>query len=451
MISAFRAALAGGRQLVDGRGEFIRSGFWSLFLRIAGMASGFALGVVLARMLGPTEFGIYGLVTTLAAVGMTVAQLGTPQLAVRELSVRGGRGDWSGAKTIIFEFGIATSAAGIAIGLLALTGAAWAGVAPFVLLLILQGALLTLLTAYTSLFAAELRGLGALLKGQSMDIAVRPALAFIIVGGLLLAGSKMNAMIALTIQNCVTFGAAIISLVWVWRAIPKAGRRVPRARAIPWLSMALPLGAVDVLRQADASYSVILVGWLASGVELGVFRVAVACAVLATLPVTIFHILLAPTLSRLNDSGEKSALQRLLTWSSGAMVAVMIPVVLGCWLLGRLLIAFVFGPVYADGWLPLFLLAVAQLVYAFFGMGPILLAMCGGERHLIKIYVVAVGAGIIVAAALTLLLGAAAAASGAILTAVIIGVGSRNYGRKELGVDISVLALIRKTVPTGQG
>jgi O-antigen/teichoic acid export membrane protein len=439
-------AIGSVRSLLSGRRAFVRAGLWSLFLRISGMASGFALGVVLARILGPAEFGIYGLVTTLAAVGMTIAALGTPQLAVRELSVRSAREDWAGAKAIIYEFGAATSIAGAVIAAVALTGATLIGVSSFERMLVIQGCLLALLTAYTGLFAAELRGLGALIKGQSMDITVRPVLAFIIVGAILLSGARMNALIALVIQNCVTLGAAIVSLVWVWRAIPRRGRHVPRAAAIPWVRTALPLGAVDVLRQFDGSYGIILVGWISSSVELGVFRVAFACVVLAAMPVTIFHILLAPALSRLHDARDKVELQRLLNWAAAAMTAVMLPATAAAWLIGRPLIILVFGAAYADAWLPLALLTTAQLVYALFGMGPILLAMCGGERALIRAYAVAIGLAVAAAIPLTLVWGAKGTAAASLISAAVIGLYSRRYGRRELGVEISFLHGVKRAL-----
>jgi O-antigen/teichoic acid export membrane protein len=438
-MTQLRAMIASGRSLLSGRRAFVRSGLWSLALRVAGLVSGFALGVLLARMLGPAQFGIYGLVTTVAAVGMTVAQLGTPQLAVRELSVRAAGGDWAGAKAIIRQFGIAATVAGLAIGLVALGGAALAGASAVDLTLVAQGAVLTLLTAHTGLIAAELRGLGALLKGQSMDITVRPALTFVIIAAVLLAGSRMNAEIALTIQNGVTLAAAGVSAIWLCRAIPAQARRIAAGPAIPWLRVALPLGAVDVLRQFDGSYGVILVGWLSPGVELGVFRVALACAVLAAMPVTVFHILLAPTLSRLHTAGDRVEMQRLLTWTAAAMTAIMLPVAIAAWFIGKPLIALVFGAAYAGAWLPLFLLTIAQLIYAVFGMGPILLAMCDGERDLIRIYLIAVGAAVVAAIPMTMAWGGAGAAAGPLVSASLIGLMSRRYSRRELGVEITAV------------
>jgi O-antigen/teichoic acid export membrane protein len=76
-------------------------------------------------------------------------------------------------------------------------------------------------------------------------------------------------------------------------------------------------------------------------------------------------------------------------------------------------------------------------------MGPILLAMCGGERRLTLIYILAVGSGIVLTLPLTSWWGSAGAAGATILTALIIGLGSRHYGRSHLGVDVSSLALSR--------
>jgi O-antigen/teichoic acid export membrane protein len=435
---------ATARSLVGGPQGIIHFGLWSLVLRILGLASGFAMGVVLARMLGPIQFGIYGLVTTVAALGMTVAQLGTPQLAVRELSVRAVRDDWAGVKAVIYRFGMATAIASIAIGGLALTGSVLLEAPASIRLLVFQGSILTMLTAFTGVFAAELRGLGSLLKGQLMDIAARPMLTFLIIGALLLAGLRFNALVALTIQNMVTFFAAGVSAVWLWQAIPHSVRAIRPAQSLSWLRSALPLGAVDVLRQFDGSYGVVLVGWLSTAVELGVFRVAVACAVLAAMPVTIFHILLAPTLSRLHASGAKEELQQLLSWTAGAMTAIMVPIAVGAWVLGKPFIAFLFGTAYADAWLPLFLLTVAQLTYALFGMGPILLAMCDGERHLIRIYLVAVGTAAIVGIPMTIAWGGAGAAVGPIISGGLIGLMSRRYALRKLGVEIAAHSALKQ-------
>ena len=420
---------------------------WSLALRVAGLASTFLLGIVLARGLGPAEYGVYGLVTTVAALLMTVTQLGTPQLAVRDLSILSQDEDWEGVKRRLIQFGASTTLTALIAGAAATAAASVGGVASRTVLLIAQGGILTLLMGITSLAASMLRGLGSMLKGQVMDILIRPALVFL--GALLLlAGDRsIDAVLALWLQIVVTLASSAISIVWIMRCIPKPAWKwsaIPQLFSFDWLRTALPLGLVDMLRQLSGSYSVIVVGWIASAVALGVFRVAVACGVVVAMPVTIFHIILAPRMAQLNEAGQKRELQDLLAGATTAMLAVMIPATLASWFLGKFAISFAFGAQYAAAWLPLFFLCCTQLITAAFGMGPILLAMCGGERRLTLIYILAVGAGILLTVPSTWRWGSTGAAAATTVTALIIGLGSRRYGRTQLGVDVSATVFSRK-------
>jgi O-antigen/teichoic acid export membrane protein len=437
--SPLRSVLSFVRGELAARRAFVVSGLSSLVLRLAGMVSAFALGVILARVLGPRDFGVYGLVTTVSLFAVTIVQLGTPQLAVREISVRSAKQDWSGVKTILVRFGMATSLASVVLIAVAL-GAAWlGGASPSDARYVLQGALLTGFVSLTALCAAELRGLGALNKGQVMDIVIRPGFSFLLVLAVLLTHYRLSASVALWIQIAVAAVTTAISLVWLRNALPAEARSAPLDPDYRWVRFALPLGAVDVLRQLDGTYGVVLMGWAASAVDLGVYRVAIGAAVLATMPLTILHVVLAPTVSRLFQFRETQELQRLLRWSSGLMVALLVPMLIILLLFGRPLVTFVFGPAYAGSTMPLVLLCAAQLAAGFFGMGPILLAMCDSERHLTLIYLVAVGLGAACAVPLIWQFGAAGAASAQIISTGLIAALSARFARRKLGLSATFL------------
>jgi len=426
---------------------------WSLALRVAGLASTFALGVVLARGLGPAEYGVYGLVTTVAALLMTVTQLGTPQLAVRDFSILSQTSRWAELERRLLQYAVSTTLVAMLIGISATVAADLIGRNSRTVLLIAQGAILTVLMGLTSLSASMLRGLGAMIKGQVMDILVRPALVFVAALLFLSTERSIDAVLALWLQIGVTLASSVISILWIIGSIPDRQRSWPDLRGLlqfDWLKTAIPLGIVDMLRQLSGAYSVIFVGWLASAVDLGIFRVAVACGVVVAMPVTIFHIVFAPRMAQLNEAGKRRDLQQLLSGATTAMLAIMVPTTLGSWFLGKIAISFAFGAQYASAWLPLFFLCMAQLITAGFGMGPILLAMCGGERRLTLIYVLAVGAGILLTLPLTWRWGSAGAAAASNVTALIIGLGSRQYGKRRLGVDVSASILSRLKRPTGQ-
>lgn len=429
-------------------GGRINGGLSSLALRLAGLLSTFALGVVLARSLGPAEYGVYGLVVTISAIAMTIGLVGTQQLAVRELSVRSSVGDWPGVRFLIRQFGLVTFAVLFLLGIVAVaTAFALAPAGDPAPQLTALGALLALATAFTALTAAELRGLGAMIQGQAMDLAVRPAAAFLLILLVVLAGRPLNASGALAIQVLVAAIAVGISLSWVRKAIPMQSRTGEPVR-IAWLGTAIPLLLVELLRQLDGAYGMILVAWFATAEELGIFRVALSCAVVVGLPVSIFHIIQAPAVSKHYKFGETAQLQEILSITSAWVVALVAPITLAAWLIGRPAIVVVFGESYADAWLPLFILCLAQLAYGYFGMGPVMVAMCEGERQLIKIYLVSVGLGLAAALPLVRAFGASGAAAATIVSIGLIGFLSWRYGRSRLGVDCTFWPLLRRPIAT---
>jgi len=431
--------------LLRGQRETILSGLSSLSLRIAGLISTFGLGVVLARALGPAEYGIYGLVVSVAALVMTISLLGTPQLAVRELSVRSAQGDWAGVKALIRRFGLASGSAALLLGAMAVClGLILAPAGDRTPTYILLGALLTLSTTVTALTSAELRGLGAMVKGQFMDIAGRPTAAFLIIVALVLAGLSLRAVDALWIQVAISAAAATISLIWIRNILPGKVGPMPAASRVAWIGAAVPLWMVDVLRQVDGTYGMILMGWFASADELGIYRVALSCMMVVAMPISIFHIIQAPAVSKLHKFSQLDELQNLLSATSAWMIALVAPITLAAWLIGRPAIILVFGAVYADAWLPLFILCLAQLAFGIFGMGPILLAMCEGERHLIKIYILSVGLAVLAAIPLVIAFGAPGAAAAMVISNFLIGFFSWRYGKTRLGVDSTFTPLLRR-------
>lgn len=425
--------------VVEQQGMLLSS-LGSLIIRIVGLASTFLLGVLLARVLGPASYGVYGFVSSVVALTMNIVLLGTPQLAVRELAVRSAKSDWLGVRSLERSFFAATGLACIVFGIIAVVAGFILARDPQTPRLALAGAALMAGMSMTALIAAELRGLGLLLKGQFMDIVARPTAAFVLTGAALFAGMKLTPAGALWIQVAVAASAALVSLAWLRRATYHGATGEPPAAGLAWLKSALPLGAVDVLRQFDGTYGVIIVGILGSAVDLGIFRVAVASVVLVSMPVTILHIVLAPTVSRLHRFGERAELQRLLHIVSGGICAVLVPMLILLLLFGRPLVEIVFGHLYGDAALPLTILCGAQLVFGFFGMGPILLAMAGSERHLTLIYVAAVAAGVIAAALLVPRYGAVGAASAQVLSTGAIGALSGLFARKRLGLGTTFLS-----------
>ncbi|KUR78193.1 hypothetical protein AQZ49_07620 [Novosphingobium sp. FSW06-99] len=423
----------------------------SLAMRIAGMGSTFGLGVVLARVLGPRDYGIYGLVISIVALTMNIALLGIPQLAVRELAVLSSRGQWQRVNALWHSFARATLIASLATAAVTIIVAAivpapdhgrlpgWA-----------TGAVLGIFLTRSSLQAAALRGLGALSRGQFMDLCGRPFAALAVCALCLLLHMKLDVNHALSIQLLVAAVAALVSGHWLRQVVAvgaSADRmKAPHGSAQPlrdatldrvqtqWWRASLPLGLVDIMRQLDGTYGLILIGTMAVATDVGVYRVALSCIALVAMPTNIAHVVMAPGVAKLYRKGDKAALQKLLTSVSLAISALSLAMLGGLVIIGKFAVMLVFGGAYAQAWVPLVLLCAGQMLYSLFGMGPILLAMCGEERALTAIYAISLTCGILLALLLGHAFGMVGVVGGQMLSGFMVGCLSDARARAKLGV-----------------
>lgn len=438
-----QAWLRGTVHTAQFEGRAVRFMAASLALRVTGLLGTFGLGLVLARLWSPADFGIYGLVISVAALATTFCQLGTPQLAVREFAVLSSEHAMAAVRARSTAFQSASLLASLVpvslAGLLILLDQSFLNVEPRYWLV---GALLNLFAVQAVVLSAGLRGVGEMTKGQFMDILGRPVAALALVAATWAVVGRPSIGTVLWMQLAVAVTAAATCQYWFLLATRSAERGFSAPRK-SWLGAAIPLGVIDVLRQLDGTYGLILMGWLIAGTELGWFRVALACAALINMPISVFHVVLAPRLAVLFRNGADGELQALLRKVSLMLTAICGAIVLILALFGEPLVIFAFGDAYAGAAKPLLVIAISQLAFSLFGMGPILLLMTDQERPLTVIYVVALVAGISAAFALIPAFGAIGAALAQLVSLTVIGAGSDRVARRRLGLRVSWLQVPR--------
>ena len=397
----------------------LSTGLSSMVVRLLGMAASFVMGVLLARWLSPAGFGTYGIIVALALVLSVLAQFGLPTVATRQVSVALAQKRWSALRGYVWAFASIVAASSVALAIL------WAGITVSLPVLTgsvaanLVGSFLVPLFALTVLVSAELRALDRVVLGQSLEVVLRPALMCALLLLISIIGAQLTAPIAVglnVIASAVTLAAG---LIWLRSSIPDPARHCVAEPPRDWFRPAAALAAVDVLKQLDVTYGMLLLGALSSETQAGYFRVALSTIIFVSTPLSIFNVVLAPALARLFAQGERGRLQRILTLSALAMFATTIAALMVIFFAGQPLIRLVFGASYEAAWLPLLLLTCAQAINGFFGVGWVLLSMSGGERRLTASFIVSVGVSVLAAIPLTAFAGAAGAGAAAIIGALI--------------------------------
>lgn len=383
MLSRARNVLSGSAL----RRDLLRGGLGSLTVKVAHAGLAFAVAVTLARMLGPADYGVYAFALSVMMILALPAQVGLPQLVVRETAKTQADGEWGLMRGLwrwsnraVFLFsGLAM--AGV------VTVLWWVDISPRVETLAIGAALIPLI-ALGNLRAASLRGLRRVLLGQLPESVVRPLVLLAILLGAAGLGfdarisSPQAAMAAYVVAVVTAFmtGAAMLH----WFRPSEVAAATPRTTPTEWRRAVLPLAMIAGLQLVNNQADIIVLGIFRSNAEVGIYRAVFQMALLVVFGLQAMNQMLQPYFAGLYRQGDMCRLQRLLTISARAVLLLALPPVLTYVFFGGDLLEWIFGEPYRAGATALAVLAIAQLVNA--GMGSVghLLNMTGHERDTIK-------------------------------------------------------------------
>jgi O-antigen/teichoic acid export membrane protein len=396
--------IIGNQQSNSNKIQLIKDGMGSLIVNVGNKALSFIVGVLLLRILGRAEFGIYSYVLSLVYILIIPAEFGISNLIVRE-TAQGvvkqkpskviGVWGWSFKIILILSLGIIL-VSGIALF--------W-GTQYFHRLELITfglGIILLPFQALIHLSSAALRGLKEVVLGQLPDLIIVPGLfAILFFLSNILLTSELTAAHAMLLLFLSTFIALLISIVFLYMKTPIAiSKAKPVYQGRIWFASALPLGLSSGLNMIKTRVNVIIMGFFVSASQIGTFQVAVSTAALTALVLHATNSILAPQFASVYVQSENEGLQRLVVQSTRVVFAFNLIASLSFVFFGKAVLSFVFGLELVEAYPVLLILIVGQLVNAFVGPVAFLLNMTGYERDVMKV----IGLSTIVSVITTLIL-----------------------------------------------
>ncbi|GJE28345.1 lipopolysaccharide biosynthesis protein [Methylobacterium organophilum] len=415
-------------------------------VRIAAAGFAYVAQVLMARMMGSSEYGIFATVWVWVAILGHTATLGLSQGACRFLPAAQETGRLDEMRGFL-----AGGAAASVLGGLALAGLGW-------LCLCLEGGLLADPYGTPILLGALLLPLFALqdyLEGVARSqnwavLAIAPPyllrqgliMAFMIAA--VLGGAPAEAWVAVACTLLATGLSAILQAVLLAArlrtVLPKGERRM---RWRPWLAACLPIAGGDLATAAFGFIDVVVLGFLMPPASVGLYFAATR---IQQFTVFVHYAASAATAQRFAATrarGDEAALLALVRgqalWTSLATAVVAAGTVAAAPLLLGL-----FGPAFREA-LPLVAILVAGSVGAsLFGPGEDLLNMLGGERLCAGITVAALALGVLLTLTLVPLLGLLGAALAMASATVLRAAGMALGARAIHGLSTSAFTHLRK-------
>lgn len=388
-MSPISSALAAFRSGEGLKGQLLRGGVGSVAVKIGSTLLNVLLAIVLARALGVEGFGVYSFVFALITIMAIPAQMGLPNLVVRETAKAQAAGDWALMKGLwrwSTLMALMMSAALMATGALA----AWlfasrlpeGGLAVFY-----WGLVLVPLIALGNLRGAALRGLRHVVQGQLPEFILRPSFFILLVLAMHfgLSARTLAASDAMMLHAIASLVAFAIGAWLLRRARPKCLREQRATQTHPrfWLASALPLGVMEGMHMINGSIGAVVVGLALPVEEVGFLRVAFQASILVSFGVLAANVVVAPHMSLLLLSNDVRRLQLLVRRAAQACVLIAIPVAVFLIAFGDIFLSLLFGPSFAPAHKLIIVLIFGQLINVITGPAGILLQMAKDEKYIL--------------------------------------------------------------------
>lgn len=348
----------------------------SIVIRVTSVGLLLGLNIQLARALGPQSYGVLAFTLAWVQVLALLVQFGLPTAITRSVTLSVERGETERLHSDLYSSLVLIVMIWGAIALLCF--AFWAQVTDprGGLQLAVPALLAVLILSLGPVIAGILRGLGRVVTSQLPEQIARPGLFCAALTLAVLSGQTLTPAIAMWLQ-VVTAGVAVLAgSALLWRSLPP-WRAPASIQPFQLAQVATPFLVLALVQGLSVQASTLVLGQIASDVELAHFRVAMQVSDALNLVLLGIAIVIGPIITQHHARQDWTELQQTVVWAHriGFLLLLFPVIVLVLW--AEPILILTFGQDYAPAHPAMQVLLVGKLAYAPIGFSGLVLAMSG--------------------------------------------------------------------------
>lgn len=387
-LTPWRDRLAG---TLDNDGETARAqgqALTAFAIRIVSAAIAFVSQIILARLMGEFEYGIFAFVWVLVILGGSLSCLGFQSSVIRFLPHHEALGDLAAARGLNVT---ARLSAMISATVLAAIGFLVLELFPHLFetywLVPLFLALATLpMIALGDVLDGTARANGWTMTALSPTFLARPTLILVFMVAAVWMGAPDTAVTAMQSALAATYLTTLVQYVRLRRRLRRTyGRGKMRLEPAEWLAYTLPIFLIDGIGFLLTNADVVVVGLYLPPDQVGIYFAATKIIVLVQFVAFAVKAAAGPRFSILLATDDRAALAdfagQAARWSFWPALVIGLTLLL----LGRQLLA-LFGEAFTEGYWLLPILFAGILAKALIGPGEVLLSMAGHQKLCVLVY-----------------------------------------------------------------
>ncbi|MCB0184313.1 MAG: oligosaccharide flippase family protein, partial [Caldilineaceae bacterium] len=422
-------------------------------IQFAGKVVGYLLQIVLARWIGPAEYGIFNYVLAWVSVLAVVGGLGFPEAILRFIPEYKTVREWSYLRGVMIRSRQFTLLVSIALGVLFVLVASllnggnitqdmW----PFYL-----GGFMIPIMALFNLLSETFRAMHRVAFAYAPRQILEPLLLIGAILGMALVGMSTIQGGDALLADLLILLALVVAQLWVlWRAMPPEARESsPAYQGRLWLGISLPMLLVAGYRILLNRTDILLLGAFVTPADLGVYNAALVISGSVSFVLVAVNTVFAPTVAAMYKRNDLAGLQRLVTvtahWSFWPSL-----------LLGLFLVFFaepllaLLGRDFTAGRTAMLIMIVGHLINSGVGSVGYLLNMTGHQKYTAKVFGWTSVLSLFLYGGLIYLMGALGAAIASSTVMAIRNLWLYYYVVTQLKIYPSVLDALRVAGPAEQ-
>lgn len=351
---------------------------------VVGTGLGLVAHIVVARLIGKDDYGLYALMLSWISVLAVAAQAGQDTNVVRFLPAYVLHDEWSKARGLrrgvgLFVLGMSVATAFVGCAVVFLLGmhhtAGWRAT------FYIGFAMLPILTQLQQSGAMH-RAFKRAVSTNVYNLIVRPLVLIMLLLVSVIFFRKIDAPIAAAasaIATTVALGASAWHLSHAW---PKSGGDLrPQYELAAWVRIGVPLSVYSVIWIVGYRVDVLILGGLMGPQDVGPYYAAATMAAFSMYVLNAVNVALGPLIAERHHVNDLAGLQELAHRAArisfvGALAVGAMIVVLGQWALG------LFGPGFESAYVPLLILVFGGCVISAFGPVDAILALTAYQKQL---------------------------------------------------------------------
>jgi len=440
-INRFRCRFCG-----DGTGAMLaRGGTEAFVIRAIGIGIAFGVQVLVARIVGSAQYGIYIVVVSWLGILALIGTMGLDTVVLRFVSTYQVRKQWDSLRGVLCLANRLSLTASLLVAIVAsflvwllcddsnLRYAFWIGCAslPALVLISIRRAALQALKHIVQAILPE-----AIIHPLTFGLLV--CFAVLILPGPLAAPQVMalSLVSALSILGVTTW--------WLRQHMPGSARSVkPKFRTSEWVTVAFPLFFISGMLMILSRTDIVMIGAITGTEAAGFYSAAARIAELVVFGLNAVNTIAAPIISQLYSTSQHSELQRIVSLAAKGVFLTVVPVAVVIILFGKTILG-LFGPGFVIAYVPMVILLTGQILNALTGPVGSLMTMTGYERQAAWIIGTGAGTNIALNSVLIPLLGIVGAAIATAFTTVLWNVAMLIFVRRRIGIDPTIFSTIRR-------